>query len=155
MNYTQQKISKAAAEKILLEVYKIKGKASSLPGYVDFNFRIKIANEGGYILKISRSEEDKNYLEYQQNLLQFIESSEEQIIAPKAIKDKNNNLISEITDDFGKTRCVRLLTWVSGTIWSSVNPHSEDLRFSIGKQCGILTKTLQGFKHTEAHYNFD
>ena len=155
MNYEQQKISKAAAEKILFELYNIKGNASSLPGYVDFNFRIKIDNEEGYILKISRTEENKNYLEYQQHLLQFIENSDEKLIAPKAIKDKNNDLISEFTDDFGKTRYVRLLTWVSGTIWSSVNPQSEDLRFSIGKQCGILTKTLQGFKHAEAHYNFD
>jgi len=155
MNYTQQKISIPEAEKILFDLYNIKGTASSLPGYVDFNFRIKIEGESGYILKISRSEENKKYLEYQQHLLQFIENSDENLIAPKVVKDKNNNLISEITDRFEKIRCVRLLTWVSGKVWSAVNPQLEDLRFSIGTQCGILTKALQGFKHPEAHYNFE
>ena len=155
MNYAQQKISLLAAEKILFDLYQIKGTASPLPGYVDFNFRIKIENEEGYILKISRVEENKKYLEYQQHLLQFIENSDEEIIAPKAVTDKNNHLISEITDRYKKTRCVRLLTWVSGKVWSAVNPQLEDLRFSIGSQCGALTKVLQGFKHPEAHYNFE
>ncbi len=155
MNYAQQKISTSEAEKILFDLYLIKGTASPLPGYVDFNFRIKIENEEGYILKISRVEENKKYLEYQQHLLQFIENSDEEIIAPKAVTDKNNHLISEITDRYKKTRCVRLLTWVSGKVWSAVNPQLEDLRFSIGAQCGTLTKVLQGFKHPEAHYNFD
>mgnify|MGYP000967446828 CR=1 FL=1 len=96
MNYAQQKISTSEAEKILFDLYCIKGTASPLPGYVDFNFRIKIENEEGYILKISRVEENKKYLEYQQHLLQFIEHSGEKLIAPKAVTDKNNNLISEI-----------------------------------------------------------
>ena len=155
MNYAQQKISTSEAEKILFDLYCIKGTASPLPGYVDFNFRIKIENEEGYILKISRVEENKKYLEYQQHLLQFIENSDEEIIAPKAVTDKNNHLISEITDRYKKTRCVRLLTWVSGKVWSAVNPQLEDLRFSIGAQCGTLTKVLHGFKNPEAHYNFD
>ena len=73
MNYAQQKITIPEAEEILFDLYNIRGTASPLPGYVDFNFRIKIKGEDGYILKISRVEENKKYLEYQQNLLQFIE----------------------------------------------------------------------------------
>ena len=155
MDYNTIKITVAEAEKILFDLYGIKGKASSLPGYIDFNFRIKIENEEGYILKICRPDENKKHLEYQQYLLQFIESSDEIIIAPKVITDKNNDSISEITDAFGKKRFVRMLTWVSGSVWSSVNPQLEDFRFSLGEQCGILTKALQSFDHPEAHYNFD
>ena len=155
MDYNQLKISTDQAEKILFKLFKIKGTASLLPGYVDFNFRIKIDDEEGYILKISRPEENKKYLEYQQQLLQYIENSNPELIAPKAIKDSNSNLISEITDDFGRIRCVRLLSWVSGKVWSSVNPQLEDFRFSLGKQCGLLTKALQEFDHPEAHYNFE
>jgi len=155
MKYNTIKITPSEAEKILLELYGIKGNASSLPGYVDFNFRIKIENEEGYILKITRPEENKKYLEFQQHVLQFIEINDESLIAPKVIKDKNDDSISEITDGFGKKRYVRLLTWVSGRVWSSVNPQLEDFRFSLGKQCGILTKALLGFDHPEAHYNFE
>ncbi len=155
MDYTQQKITILEAEKILFDLYNIKGTASHLPGYVDFNFRIKIDGEDGYILKISRVEENKKYLEYQQDLLQFIENSDQKIVAPKAIKDKNNLLVSDIKDRYKKTRYVRLLSWVSGKVWSTVNPQLEHLRLSIGLQCGALTKTLQGFDHPEAHYDFE
>ena len=64
MNYVQQKITIPEAEEILFDLYNIRGTASPLPGYVDFNFRIKIEGEEGYILKISRVEENKKYLEY-------------------------------------------------------------------------------------------
>ena len=109
-NYENIKISIERAEEILFEIYGIKGKASSLPGYVDFNFRIKIENEEGYILKISRPDENKNYLEFQQELLQTIESSDENLIAPKVILDKNNNSISETKDKLKNVRFVRLLS---------------------------------------------
>ena len=72
MDYNTIKITSLQAEKILFKLYKVKGKASTLPGYVDFNFRIKIENEEGYILKVSRPDENKKYLDFQQNLLQNI-----------------------------------------------------------------------------------
>ena len=155
MNYNTIKIDSKQAEIILFELYNIKGKASSLPGYVDFNFRIKVENNEGFILKISRPGENKKYLDFQQNLLQTIEASDEKLIAPKVIIDINGNSISEITDKFGKKRFVRLLTWVSGRVWSAVNPQLEDFRFSLGEQCGVLTKALQDFDHPEAHYKFE
>ncbi len=155
MDYNTIKISTKQAEKILFELFNIKGKASSLPGYVDFNFRMKVENNEGFILKISRPEENKKYLDFQQNLLQSIEASDEDLITPKVITDIHGNSISEITDEFGKKRFVRLLTWVSGRVWSSVNPQLEDFRFSLGEQCGILTKALQNFDHPEAHYKFE
>ncbi len=155
MNYTDIKIAIQEAENILFQLYNIKGKASSLPGYVDFNFRIKVDNEQGFILKISRPKENKNYLEFQQNLLQTIESSDENLIAPKVILDKNGDSISEIKDGNDNLRYVRLLSWVPGRVWSEVNPQLEDFRFSLGKQCGLLTKVLQDFDHPEAHYNFE
>ncbi len=155
MNYNTIKITPEQAEKILLDLYGIKGKASPLPGYIDFNFRIKIENKEGYILKISRPKENKNYLDYQQQLLQSINKNDKNLIAPKVIFDKNNNSISEIIDDNGNIRFVRMLSWISGRVWSSVNPQLEDFRFSLGEQCGLLTKALQGFDHPEAHYNFE
>jgi Ser/Thr protein kinase RdoA (MazF antagonist) len=132
MDYNHIKIEPNQAEDILFELFNIKGKASSLPGEVDFNFRIKIENEEGYILKISRPNEDVNYLDLQQKLLQYVETNGSNLIAPKVIKDKDGKSISEITDNHGNIRNVRLLTWVSGRVWSRVNPQLKDLRFSLG-----------------------
>ncbi len=154
MNYSNLKISIVQAQEILFELFNIKGIASELPGEVDFNFRIKIENEEGYILKISRPDEDSNYLDFQQNLLQYVENKGEHLIAPKVIKDKEGNSISEITDSSGNKRNVRLLSWISGRVWSSVNPQLEQLRFSLGEECGKLTQALQGFTHQEASREF-
>jgi len=155
MEYKNLNITIPQAEKILLDFYGIEGSASSLPGYVDFNFRISTEINEGYILKISRPDENKKYLDFQQHLLQYISDSGEKIIAPKVITDKNGDIISEFTDDFGKKRFVRLLSWVSGRVWSSVNPQLEDFRYSLGEQSGLLTKVLQGYVHPEAHYYFE
>ncbi|WP_027125325.1 aminotransferase class III-fold pyridoxal phosphate-dependent enzyme [Gelidibacter mesophilus] len=155
MNYDNLKISNQQAEDILFKLFQIKGKATALPGELDFNFRIKVDNAEGYILKISRPNENENYLDFQQQLLQFVADHGKNLMAPKVISDTNGNAISKITDDFGKERHVRLLSWVSGRVCSGVNPQLDDLRFSLGKQCGLLTQALQGFDHAEAHRTFD
>lgn len=154
-NYSELQISISQAEEILFQLYGIRGVASQLPGEIDFNFRIKLDNEEGYILKISRPNENVNYLDFQQKLLQFVEQKGSNITSPKVILDKENNAISEITDNYGKIRKVRLLTWVSGRVWSSVNPQLDDLRFSLGCECGKLTAALQGFSHREATRKFE
>lgn len=155
MNYNALKITKQRAENILYQLFSIKGEATELPGEVDFNFKIRVSGKSQYILKISRVDEDENHIDFQQKLLQFIEENSQEIIIPKIITDKNGNSISEIKDADGSLRKVRLLTWISGRVWSSVNPQLDDLRFCLGKQCGLLTRTLQDFKHKEAHRNFD
>ncbi|WP_239021913.1 aminotransferase class III-fold pyridoxal phosphate-dependent enzyme [Pontimicrobium aquaticum] len=142
------------AEDILFQLYNIKGKAFELPGEIDFNFRIKTESHDDYILKISRPNENKNYLDFQQQLLQHIEKNEEKIVAPKVIKNFDNESISSITDDAENIIFVRLLTWIPGRLWSQVNPQLDNLRFSLGEQCGLLTNALQTFDHKEAHRKF-
>ena len=142
------------AERILLSLYDITGTLSDLPGYEDYNFRVKVHNGEDYILKIYRPNEDEDNLYFQQELLQYIAANGEDLIAPIVVKDKNGNLISEITDESDKHRKVRLLTWISGRVWSSVNPQLDDLRFSLGEKCGRLTSVLYGFMHDKAHRDF-
>jgi len=153
MNYDTIRPTKQQAENILLELFNIKGNLTELPGEIDFNFRIKVDNSEGYILKISRPNENENYLDFQQKILLHVEKNKKGLIAPQIIKDVYGNVISESFDALGNTRKVRLLTWISGRIWSSVNPQLDDLRYSLGQQCGLLTQALQGFDHKEAHRN--
>ncbi|MEQ6123107.1 aminotransferase class III-fold pyridoxal phosphate-dependent enzyme [Pseudotenacibaculum sp. MALMAid0570] len=154
MNYQELKIAINEAKEILLSFYNIQGSISELPGDVDFNFRVKTEDTDGYILKISRPDEDDNYLDFQQKILHHLESYPK-IIAPKTIKNNNGEGISEYKDKQGKTRKVRLLTWIPGRLWSSVNPHSNNLRLSLGRECGKLTNALQNFDHKEAHRTFE
>jgi 4-aminobutyrate aminotransferase-like enzyme/Ser/Thr protein kinase RdoA (MazF antagonist) len=154
MNYNNLKISVKQAEEILFKLYKIKGKVFELPGEIDFNFRIKTDQGEGYILKISRPHEDLEYLDFYQKLLQYVEKNESNLVAPQVINDVYDNSISKIADDYGTIRNVRLLTWISGRIWNDVNPQLDTLRFSLGAQCGLLTKALLGFEHAAAKREF-
>lgn len=155
MNYNRLKISIVEAESITYEIFNIRGKAISLPGEYDFNFKIKVKDGESYILKISRPGEDEQYLDFQQQLLQYVEEFGEQIIAPRVIVNSKGNAISEIKDTSGRVRKVRLLSWVSGRVWSTVHPQLPMLRRSLGEQCGLLTKALSGFDHLKAHREFE
>ncbi|WP_420320126.1 aminotransferase class III-fold pyridoxal phosphate-dependent enzyme [Flagellimonas sp.] len=155
MEYTVLKISPEEAESIALQLFDVQGNAIALPGEVDFNFRIKTTHGDDYILKVSRTDEDDAYLDYQQQLLQYVEENGKNLISPLVIKDKEGKSISEYTDTHGNIRKVRLLTWISGRIWSKANPQLDDLRFSLGKQCGLLTAALHGFHHPQAHRDFE
>ncbi|PKH51315.1 peptidase M23 [Tenacibaculum sp. Bg11-29] len=155
MNYDKIKITSQQAENILLQEFNINGKAKELPGEVDFNFRIKVEGEDLFILKISRPNENESYLDFQQKILQQVEKKGKDLLAPKVIKNKNGKTISNITDDFGNERKVRLLSWISGRVWSSVNPQLNELRYSLGEQCGKLTKALEGFEHLKGNRKFE
>ena len=104
--YSELEISTKEAENILFNLYGIVSEPIKLPGEVDYNFRIKDKNSDGFILKISRIHEDKATLEFPKELLDYIEINGKHINAPKNIKDKNGNHISEIIDNNGSKRYV-------------------------------------------------
>jgi 4-aminobutyrate aminotransferase-like enzyme/Ser/Thr protein kinase RdoA (MazF antagonist) len=155
MEYTQLKITTKKAEEILFQRYNIKGKAFELPGYTDYNFRIKVDNKNCFVLKISREDADENFLLFLQDILLYLEKNTADVILPKIIADKAGNCTSEVFDENKNKQNIRLLSWVSGRIWSQVNPQLDSLRFSLGEQCGLLTKALQGFNHPQAHGEFE
>lgn len=144
------KISLQEATTILFNLYGLEAILKPLPGEIDYNFKVN----DSYILKISRIHEDEDVLDFQQNLLEFLNLNTESLTIPKIIKDKNQLTISEITDSQGNKRFVRLLTWVPGRLWSQVNPQLSNLRYSLGNYSGKLTNSLLEFKHPMAHRFF-
>ena len=154
MDYNKIKITVDQAIKIALENYNIQGTAKPLPGEIDFNFKIDATDGAEYILKVSRPDENADYLDFQQKLLLYANDQAKDLTVPKVIRDRQGNLISEIKDEYGNIRKVRLLSWISGRVWSTVNPQLDNLRHSLGEHCGRLTYALQGFDHPEAHRKF-
>ena len=138
------------AAKTAKKLYEIDGKAIALPGELDYNFKIK-TDSTSYILKISRPDVNVDYIQFQQELLSYVANGNEAIGVPKTFPDCDGNFISKTTDDTGNPRKVRLLSWVDGRLWSSVNPINDNLLFSLGVETGKLTNALQGFDHPEAH----
>lgn len=155
MRQKPEPISEKIAEHILSTCYLIDGKAHQLAGEIDFNFRIELHSTPSYVLKISHQKVDLNYLDFQDQLLNFLETSEVYKNVPKLQKDRFGKAIAIYTTQTGTSYYVRLLSWIPGRLWSAVNPQLDDLRYSLGVQCGLLTQALLDFDHPLAHRIFD
>ena len=92
---------------------------------------------GNYILKVSRPDADVDYLDFQLKLLEHVAQQKPDFIYPKLIKTKQNAAFTTITDDYGQKRHVRMLEWISGRLWSQVNPQLDNLRYSLGEKGGF------------------
>jgi len=136
------------------QLYQLEGEITPLAGELDFNFQIKTAS-GSYILKISRPDAQQAYIEFQNALLNHAADSDVELALPRPIADVEGRYVSEIKDGSGLARKVRLLSWMKGRLWSSVNPVTSDLLHSLGEEAGKLTRALQGFDHPQAHRRLD
>jgi len=152
--YSILEIDKQNVENIALDLFGVNGTARVFPGELDFNFKI-VTNSDNFILKISRPNVDKKFIEYQAELLDHIAKSDIKIDAPRIVKNIEGSTISRITDAQGNERLVRLYMWIDGRLWSSVNPHNSNLLYTLGKEAGLITKILQDFDHPVAHRKFD
>ncbi len=146
-------ITNAEAEKILQQYYQKTGTATLLYGELDFNFKIKSTEN--YILKISHTETDEHFLAFQTTLHQHIEKTNPHFLFPQIITTPQGNAVVDYVDKQGVTRKVRLLSWVEGRLWSSVNPLSASLRENLGVMAGSLTSSLLSLDHPYAHRNFN
>jgi len=154
VKYQELEISNKQAASIAFKLYDIEARAESLPGWLDFNFRLNRGSEY-YLLRISRPGADLEYLDFQQKILKHVADGDSDILSPVPLPDLQGSYISETEDTFGNVRKVRLLTWVEGRLWSGVNPVNNSLLFSLGEEAGRLTNALQGFKHSLASRDFE
>ena len=104
-DYNSIQIKADQAAEIAQRLFQVKGEIITLPGELDFNFRIKNKKQS-FVLKISRPDVGREYIGFQQELLNHVCKSNLEISYPKAIPDLSGNLISEITDTSGNTRLV-------------------------------------------------
>jgi 4-aminobutyrate aminotransferase-like enzyme/Ser/Thr protein kinase RdoA (MazF antagonist) len=155
VNYQTLFISEEQAAKLCHDIYGILGTAKRQAGEIDFNYKITTENGENYILKISRPDTDETYLDFQQKLLLHIASSNPDFQYPKIIKTQSGENEKTIVDEYGQSRKVRLLNWISGRLWSSVNPQLDDLRYSLGEKCGEITQVLVDFNHPFATRKFE
>ena len=148
------KISVDQAEKILQDLYGISSEVTPLDGFLDFNFKVVSADKK-YILKVSRPDTDMEYIDFQQKLLQYLSKRKISIKTPETIPDKNGKFISKIKDENNDIRIIRLLSWMEGRLWSSVNPQNESLLYSLGEKSGLLTCAMSGFDHSMVKRKFE
>ncbi|MEP1097014.1 MAG: aminotransferase class III-fold pyridoxal phosphate-dependent enzyme [Cyclobacteriaceae bacterium] len=127
---------------------------TQLVGEFDWNFKLD-SEDQSYLLKVSRSNPESDFHDFQMNLMEHVATSSPDITAPAIIKNLNGNSSTTIEDEDGNVRKIRLLTWMHGRLWSDVSPKSDSLRRSLGINVGMLTKSFQNFDHPYAHRDFE
>ncbi len=142
-SYASIRITPDQAAQIARQLYQLSGDIETLPGELDFNFKITDTRQS-YILKISRPEVSPGYIEFQQVLLDHVNGSKNPVVSPETVPAVDGRSISRIVDEAGNPRLVRLLTWIDGRLWSDVNPITDRLLESLGRQAGQVTTALQG-----------
>jgi 4-aminobutyrate aminotransferase-like enzyme/Ser/Thr protein kinase RdoA (MazF antagonist) len=149
MNY----LTTIEVEKIVKEQFNIIGKATKLDGEIDWNYKIS-SPSANYLLKITPSSHSDIYLDFQVAILDYIALQKPSINYPKIINNLQNNQVSVVLHDNNNLK-IRLLTWMEGRLWSSVNPKTSKLRENLGKQCGLLSQALKGFSNPFASREFE
>ncbi|MEM7085275.1 MAG: aminotransferase class III-fold pyridoxal phosphate-dependent enzyme [Bacteroidota bacterium] len=139
-------ISISEAEKIALEHYGIIANAIKMPGDEDENFKLETPQKQCYILKIAQTEASKDLLIFQNELLAYLAKRPLDLKLPKLIPNTEGNMMSQIVSE-GKTRNIRMLSWVDGRLWVQVNPKTGALRYQLGKRAGSLATALKDFTH--------
>lgn len=144
----------AALEQLTQDHFGLKVKLKSLPGELDINAFCQADNGQSYILKIAHHGEERAQLEMQHALMQHLADKSTPLQLPLAISNVQGQTITEVVDQKGQTRLMRLLTWVDGKLWADVNPQSYPLLESLGQACGTLCQALLDFDHPAAHRQF-
>ncbi len=144
-------ITEIQAAQLAQRYYGLNGQAKTLPGEVDFNFRIDTSSGERYTLKLSRPETAPDELDFQVAILQHLAEQEFPYDIPAMIKAQNGRYRLAITDGQGRKRWLRLQRWVGGRMLGHANPRGKGLLYQWGECCGQLAKALQGFDHPFAH----
>ncbi len=144
------KTTNQKAKKIAAEFFNIDAEATKIDGYIDDNFQLKNASNENFLLNIS-SEKNISQLDFQVEILKHLSTKNLPFSISKVIENKNGILISEVSDN----TTARLLTWLDGRLWATINPKTKTLRIDLGEVAGNLTMALKDFEHPESNRNLD
>tara|TARA_R110002096_G_scaffold416576_2_gene619396 strand:+ start:234758 stop:237841 length:3084 start_codon:yes stop_codon:yes gene_type:complete len=126
------------------EYFGITGTIKTLVSERDQNARI-VTNDGEYVLKIANSAEDREFLEFQNAVLNHIAEIDPTLAVPAVIKGRDNQEIFEHNDNN-----IRLITFLKGDIFGDAEKPLT-LYEDLGRFMGRFSNAMQGFGHPKAH----
>ncbi len=107
-----------------------------------------------FVLKIANAEEAFEFLELQNQLIQFLSASKIELEFPGIVPTKKGEAIATIKDENGREHFVRLLTWINGVCFAKAGPHDRKLLASLGRAVAQMDAALAEFDHPAAHRSF-
>jgi 4-aminobutyrate aminotransferase-like enzyme/Ser/Thr protein kinase RdoA (MazF antagonist) len=128
------------AVRIAEELFGVRATAEPLPSERDQNFLLRAASGEQFVLKLSNSEEQRDVLEYQHQLIRRLAHGCPELRLPRVAGEIRQ------TGPY----LARMLTWVPGEVLARVASHSDELLVSLGRALGRIDRALEGFTHPAA-----
>ncbi|HEX5475830.1 MAG TPA: aminotransferase class III-fold pyridoxal phosphate-dependent enzyme [Vicinamibacterales bacterium] len=145
------RLTVAAAEAVVRELYGIEASASTLPSERDQNFFCANARGERFTLKIANATESRALLEAQNAAMAHAAPTG---LCPRPLPSRAGRDIESIPNDAGASLFVRVLTWIPGVPLGRVPRRSPALLDDLGRRVGDLDRALAGFDHPAAHRDF-
>jgi 4-aminobutyrate aminotransferase-like enzyme/Ser/Thr protein kinase RdoA (MazF antagonist) len=145
-----QPITEAEATRLAYEIYGLHGSAKPLPGEYDDNFHLSSDEGEAFVLKVMHPARERSFLELQCAALQHLAKRAPHLLLPvvKPAPSGAPFVQRKIAD--GQERFVWLLSYVPGTIFADVRPHSRELLKSLGRFLGEVDAALSDFSYEAA-----
>ena len=152
------------AARIAANLYGLNVFAAPLPSERDQNFVLCSApsdlqspntdRHERFVLKIANSAEAFEFLELQNQLIQFLTDRKIALEFPRIVRAKTGEDIATIKGENGDEHFVRLLTWLDGVCLAQAEPHDRKLLSSLGRALAQMDAALADFSHPAAHRSF-
>lgn len=126
------------------------GSAQSLKGERDQNFLIH-GDAGKFVLKITNPAEDRSVTDFHTRALVHVGATDPGLAVPRILPARDGSFEAELKDADGRTRIVRLLSFLPGVMAAAVEP-SRDLRAGIAHVLARFDRAIADFTHPAADY---
>lgn len=133
------------------EKYGIAGAVAPLPSERDQNFLLSDAAGGKFVLKIANLHDTPEVLDFQNQAMRRVANSAACRV-PGVMRSRRGAEIERIRNAAADTEhCLRLLTWLEGTVLAHCAARGPLLLESIGAKLARIDAALRSFSHPAMH----
>ncbi|MBM3312214.1 MAG: hypothetical protein FJY80_11985, partial [Candidatus Aminicenantes bacterium] len=126
-------------------LYGLEAEVRELTGERDRNFHLRTSDGGEYVLKISNALELKEFLDFENRILNHLQERSPELGVPRLRRLPSGEAMTTVRSPSGAEHFVRLLTYLPGRFLAQVRPHHPELLSDLGRFLGGLDRALAGF----------
>ena len=142
----EAEIPASLVEQVVRDEYGIIARAERLTGERDQNFRMRTADDSGFVLKIAHAQEPADVIDLPIAALLHIERSDPDLPCPRVIRSGERTRVT-LRDQNGAERTAFLYTFLPGkTLLSAARSRTQ--RTACGELLARLGHALRDFRHT-------
>lgn len=153
LRFTPPTLGDGDARRFLTTNWGFDGELKRLAGERDQNFRVTRDDGRQFVLKVSSPIEDPLLVDFQVQALLHIDRSDPGVPVPHHVMSVAGNPVETLTAG-GESHAVRLLTYIEGVPWSSLETHLPPAGVTaVGALQGRLCRALADFSHpADSHF---